>query len=182
MSDLREETIKSTPIFEGRVIRVQLDEVRLPNGETATREIVKHAGAVAVLAITEGQLLLVEQFRKPLERLLLEIPAGKLDPGEQPFDAAGRELQEETGYIATNLRPLYAFYTSPGFADEIIHLYVADQLTKGEQHLDDDEFLNVRKLTLDQAKACIETGEIRDAKTITAILAWELAERTGNAL
>src|SRR5690606_25386888 len=128
--------IKSESIFQGKVISLQVDTVELPNGNTATREIVKHPGAVAVVALYEDRLIVVEQFRKPLERSLVEIPAGKLEAGEEPLTAAKRELEEETGFTAASLRPLCSFYTSPGFADEILHLYLAEDLTSGEMRPD----------------------------------------------
>lgn len=174
-----ETTIQTESIFKGRVISLQVDTVNLPNGKTATREIVKHPGAVAVLALHEGKMIVVEQFRKPLERSLVEIPAGKLDAGEQPIEAARRELEEETGFRCDSLRPVCSFYTSPGFADEILHLYLADNLVPGEVHLDEDEFLDIQLITLEQAQQFIADGSIRDAKTITAVYAWQVYQLTG---
>ncbi|MFD0670501.1 NUDIX hydrolase [Cohnella sp. GCM10027633] len=174
-----EETLSTKPIFEGRIINLQVDTVRLPNGDTATREIVRHPGAVAVVALLDGKLLVVEQFRKPLENAQVEIPAGKLDGGERPETAAMRELEEETGYKAAKLTKLSEFSTSPGFADEIIHLYVADELSKGEVHLDDEEFLTCEAITLEQALAYVRDGLICDAKTLMAVYAWRLYSLTG---
>jgi ADP-ribose pyrophosphatase len=175
-----EVTLSSQSIFQGKIISLQVDTVRLPNGNTATREIVKHPGAVAVLALVDDRMLVVEQYRKPLERNQIEIPAGKLDAGEDPLDAAKRELEEETGYSCDTMKLVCSFYTSPGFADEIIHLYVADQLTKGEAHLDEDEFLDVESITLEQAQQYIREQRISDAKTITAIYAWQVYKLTGS--
>jgi ADP-ribose pyrophosphatase len=174
-----EVTIKSEPIFKGRIISLQLDTVELPNGKTATREIVKHPGAVAVIALHEDRMIVVEQFRKPLERSLVEIPAGKLDAGEVPIEAARRELEEETGFSAASLRPVCSFYTSPGFADEIVHVFLAEQLTPGELRPDEDEFLDIQSITLEEAKQFITDGCIRDAKTVTAVYAWEIYKLTG---
>ncbi|MCS7461598.1 NUDIX hydrolase [Paenibacillus doosanensis] len=174
-----EVTISSQPVFQGKVISLQVDTVRLPNGETAQREIVKHPGAVAVLALKDDKMLVVEQYRKPLEKSQVEIPAGKLDPGEAPLEAAIRELEEETGYRAGTIRPICSFYTSPGFADEILHLFAAEELTKGEVRLDDDEFLECEALTLEQAQQYIREGRISDAKTITAVYAWQAYTLTG---
>ncbi len=174
-----EVTIKSEPIFKGRIISLQLDTVELPNGKTATREIVKHPGAVAVIALHEDRMIVVEQFRKPLERSLVEIPAGKLDAGEVPIEAARRELEEETGFSAASLRPVCSFYTSPGFADEIVHVFLAEQLTPGELRPDEDEFLDIQSITLEEAKQFITDGRIRDAKTVTAVYAWEIYKLTG---
>lgn len=177
MSELNEPTIKSDTIFEGKIIKVQVDRVRLPNGKTATRELVKHPGAVAVLPLTpDNRLVVVEQFRKPLEKVTVEIPAGKLDPGEDRLHCAKRELREETGYSADTWSHLVSFYTSPGFADEEIHLYIAEDLQPGQSQLDDDEFVNVREITLDEAWTLIETADICDAKTVAAIYAWQNRE------
>lgn len=176
---LEEVTIETKPIFDGKIIKLQVDTVTLPNGSTATREIVRHPGAVAVLAIKEDKMLVVEQYRKPLGRNQVEIPAGKLDPGEEPIVAAMRELAEETGYRADHLIPLGSFYTSPGFADEIIHLYAADQLIAGEAHTDEDEFLEVDEMTLEEAFAAMRAGRISDAKTINAMYAWQIYKLTG---
>ena len=134
LSDLEEKTIRRRTIFDGKLIRVQLDEVELPDGRTSTREIVHHPGAVGVLAFTdEGKLVFVRQYRNPLGKTILEIPAGKLEPGEDPKACAFRELEEETGYRAEEMRPIVSLYTSPGFADEILHLYEARGLQKGEE-------------------------------------------------
>jgi ADP-ribose pyrophosphatase len=180
MSRLEEKTIKSQTIYEGNIIRLQLDQVTLPDGRTSQREIVKHPGAVAVVAITdENKLVLVRQFRKPLEKTILEIPAGKLEPGEDPRVCAFRELEEETGYRAEEMTPLVSFYTSPGFADEIIHLYVASGLHRGEARPDQDEFVELVELTLPEAWQRIADGEICDAKTVAAVYHWQLKEMQG---
>lgn len=175
-----EETLESKPIFQGRIISLQVDTVRLPNGETATREIVRHPGAVAVVAIVDNKMLVVEQFRKPLEKVQVEIPAGKLDAGEEPEMAALRELEEETGYRARSIEHLQSFSTSPGFAEEIVHLYFTDDLEQGTVHLDDEEFLTCEAITLDQAQAYIKDGRICDAKTLLAVYAWRLRTLTGS--
>lgn len=174
-----EETIKTEPIYEGNVISLQIDTVTLPGGRTATREIVKHPGAAAVIALLDGKLLVVEQYRKPLEKFQVEIPAGKLDPGEDPILAAARELEEETGYRPKELKPVSAFYTSPGFADEKLYLYFTDGVELGVQNPDEDEDLNVAAITMEQAEAYISEGRIGDAKTILAIYAWKHYLLTG---
>jgi len=174
-----EVTLSTTPIYDGKIISLQVDEVRLPNGATATREIVKHPGAVAVLALHEGKMIVVEQFRKPLEKSQVEIPAGKLDLGEELLAAARRELVEETGYSAGSMRLISSFYTSPGFANEMLHLYVAEQLTPGATNPDEDEFIECWSITLEEAKALIANGRISDAKTITAVYAWQVYQLTG---
>jgi ADP-ribose pyrophosphatase len=174
MDSLVEHTISSQTIFAGKVIRLQLDQVELPNGQIARREIVKHPGAVCLLAITaENKLLLVWQFRKALEKTILELPAGKLEKGEDPYVCAERELEEETGYRAKSLQHVVSFYTSPGFADEYIHLYIARELARGTVHLDEDEFVEPVELTLAECFQCVQTGEICDAKTIVAIYLWQ---------
>lgn len=171
---LYEKTIASQPIYDGRIIKVKVDEVLLPNGKTAKREIVNHQGAVAVIPLTdEGKMVVVRQFRKPLERSIVEIPAGKLEPGEEPLACAIRELEEETGYVARHYDHLSSFYTSPGFADELLHVYVATGLTKGESRPDEDEFVDMMELTLEEVREWHRSGEIKDAKTVVALFAWE---------
>ena len=177
----REETISTEPVFEGNMITLQVDTVALADGRTATREIVRHPGAAAVMALLDGKLLVVEQYRKPLDKMQIEIPAGKLDPGEDPKTAAARELEEETGYRATDLQLLHAFYTSPGFADEKLYVYFTAQVEPGRQNLDEDEDLSVSAITLEEAEAYIAEGRISDAKTIMAVYAWKLYALPGNS-
>jgi len=175
-----EPTISTEHIFKGKVISLQVDTVALPDGRTATREIVKHPGAAAVVAIHDKKLIVVEQYRKPLGKTQIEIPAGKLDPNEEPIVAAARELEEETGYIAHNLQLLHQYYTSPGFADEILYTYFTNEVTIGQQHLDEDEDVVVRLITIDEADAFIASGDISDAKTLLAVNAWKLLQCTGS--
>jgi ADP-ribose pyrophosphatase len=182
MDKYAEATVSTERIFQGKVISLQVDQVRLPNGEITAREIVRHPGAVAILALHEERMIVVEQYRKPLDRSQVEIPAGKLEPGEDPQAAASRELQEETGFKAEQLVPICSFSTSPGFADEIIHLYFAEQLSKGEAQPDEDEFLDCELLTMEQAREYIAAGRISDAKTITAFYAWQVYRLTGRFL
>lgn len=172
MDHLIEKTLTSKEIFKGRVIDLYLEEVELPNGKTGTREIIKHPGAVAVIALTDdNKLLMVEQYRKALERALVEIPAGKLEKGESPESTAKRELEEETGYTCEKLEKIVSFYTSPGFADELVHLFLAKGLTKSTAaaELDEDEFLDVLEVTLEEAQAMVEDERIYDAKTVYAV-------------
>ncbi|MCL6587214.1 MAG: NUDIX hydrolase [Anoxybacillus sp.] len=178
MDHLIEKTIRQEKIFSGKVIQVYVEDVQLPDGNTSKREIVKHPGAVAILPLTnEGKLVLVRQYRKALERVLVEIPAGKLEKGEEPLVTARRELEEETGYSAQSMRHLISFYTSPGFADELVHLYVAEGLVKLEEAagLDADEFVDLLEVTLEEAVAMLEAKEIYDAKTAYALQYLQLA-------
>jgi ADP-ribose pyrophosphatase len=173
MKKLEEKTLSTEHIYQGRVIQLQIDDVQLPNGEASKREIVKHPGAVAIIAITADQkLVLVRQFRKALEKTIYEIPAGKLEQGEEPLVSAQRELQEETGYRAEKWERLIGFYTSPGFADEYIHLYLATKLVAGEVSLDEDEFVERVEWSIEECQAKIASGDICDAKTIYAIAWW----------
>ncbi|MBB6444771.1 NUDIX hydrolase [Bacillus benzoevorans] len=179
MSSLEEKTIATEKIFEGRVISLQVDEVELPNGNKTKRELVKHPGAVAIIALTDDKkLVMVEQYRKALEKTIVEIPAGKLEKGETPDVCAKRELEEETGYDCAKLKLLTSFYTSPGFADEIVHVYLATGLSKKENAagLDEDEFVNLLELTLDEALHAITEKKIYDAKTIFAVQYIQLQE------
>lgn len=176
MKSLEEKTLQRETIFQGRVVNLYVDEVQLPNGKTSTREIVDHPGAVAIMAITaEDKIVLVEQFRKPLEKNLVEIPAGKLEKGEDPVECAKRELEEETGYRCRDLVPVASFYTSPGFANELCYLYLAKDLTRtNSRHLDEDEFVEVLEVTFPEARQLIKERKIHDAKTIIAIQHWQL--------
>jgi ADP-ribose pyrophosphatase len=167
--DFRETCLSQEIIFEGKIISVHRDTAALPNGEKATREYVKHPGAVAVVAIKEEGLLLVRQYRYALERELLEIPAGKLDAGEAPVDCALRELREETGYRG-DLTPLGIYYSTPGFSDEAIHIFWARNLVWDPLNLDEDEFLEVEVIPWKQALQLAEKGQFRDAKTALGIL------------
>ena len=155
-----EVTVDTQSIFRGKIISLQVDTVKLPNGSEATREIVRHPGAVAVLAIRNDKMIVVEQYRKPLGKSEIEIPAGKLDPGELPEAAAMRELEEETGYTTEKLIPLGSYYTSPGFADEIIYVYAAVDLIEGKMNPDEDEFLSVSEMTLEEAYEAMRQGRI----------------------
>jgi ADP-ribose pyrophosphatase len=172
MTTFEEKTIATTPIFKGRIISLQVDEVELPDGKKGKREIVKHPGAVSVIATTdEGKIVLVEQYRKALERTLIEIPAGKLEKGEEPVVTARRELEEETGYVCDHMEYVTAFYTSPGFADEYIHFFEAKGLKKKEHaaSLDEDEFVELLEVTLEEALVFMQEGKIHDAKTVYAL-------------
>lgn len=176
---LEETTITSKSIYKGRIISLQVDEVNLPNGKTSTREIIKHPGAVAVIPVTdEGKIIMVEQYRKAMEKALVEIPAGKLEKGEDPLETAKRELEEETGLQAGQMKKVISFYTSPGFADELVYVYLATELTTPEKPLevDEDEFVEVLELSIEEAKKLVEEERIHDAKTAYAVQYLELAQ------
>ncbi|MDN4493924.1 NUDIX domain-containing protein [Ureibacillus aquaedulcis] len=173
MKKFEEKSLRSKSIYEGKIISLKVDDVLLPNGKESKREIVNHPGAVAIIAITaEGKLVLVEQYRKAIERSIIEIPAGKLEPGEKPELTARRELEEETGYGCHELGYLQTFATSPGFADEVIHLFVAKDLYKIEEKadLDEDEFVELLEVTLEEAEEMVKEQRIFDAKTAFAVL------------
>lgn len=169
--DFYEKTLENKNIYSGKIITVDIETVLLPNNKTAAREIVRHPGAVAILPVdASGNICFVRQFRKAVDSELLEVPAGKLEKGEEPSQCALRELQEEIGYSANKLTFLTAIYTSPGFADEKIYIFKAEDLIKSELEKDDDEFINILWYKPDKAFEMIKNGEIRDAKTITALL------------
>jgi ADP-ribose pyrophosphatase len=174
---LKETRLSSKPVFSGRMINVRVDTVLLPDGKQASREVVDHPGAVVVLPLTENQeVIMVRQFRYPVGEILWELPAGKRDGDEEPLNCARRELEEETGYQAREWRELFAFYTTPGFTNELLHLILARGLKVGDAHPDSEEFIEVIAIPLSDARRMIRRGEIRDAKTIIGILALEDVE------
>ena len=169
--DMREKQLSAAYFFEGRIMKARLDEVRLPNGRTARREVCEHVPGVGVLPIdSDGNIILVRQFRYPYDAELLEIPAGKMDHGPEEAAACGaRELHEETGCTAGRLVPMGAVYPSPGFLTETVYLYAALELTEGEMQPDEDEFVEVVRLPASVVETMIERNELRDAKTIAAM-------------
>ena len=169
--ELFEEKIQSKTIFKGEIVGLFLDKVRLPNEKIATREKVTHPGAVGIIPVDKkGRIMLVKQFRYPIGTITMEIPAGKLDKDELPLDCAIRELEEEIGAFAPTMIHLSTFYTTPGFCNEILHLYLAKDFTRKNNNLDDDEFLEIIELDLKESLTLIENGRIRDSKTIIGIL------------
>ena len=170
--ELAEVQISSKDIFEGKILHLVNDEVRLPNGETSGREVIRHIGAVCIIPITDDNEVIVErQFRYPVDEVLTEIPAGKLDfKDEDRLEAAKRELREETGYIADEWTDLGFFYPAAAYSDEKITLYMARGLHLGERELDEDEFINVVKVPLKDLAEEVMSGKIPDNKTQMAIL------------
>ncbi|MCQ2455333.1 MAG: NUDIX hydrolase [Clostridia bacterium] len=170
--NLEEKTIKSEERYKGRIMGLLVDTVTLPDGQTATREIVTHNGGVGVIAEdNEGNIYLVNQYRYPYHRVTLEIPAGKRDSlDEEPIVCGKRELKEETGATAKNFIPLGSLYPTPGYCAEIIWLFAATDLEFGSQNLDSDEFLNVKKIPFKKALEMVLNDEIKDSKTQIAIL------------
>lgn len=168
---LTETIISSEVIYDGRIVHLYKETVRLPNGENATREVIKHAGAVAIVPIdANGNVVMVRQYRLPTRRVLLEIPAGTLNPGEDPLACAVRELQEETGYKPGHLERLGGIYTAPGYTSEFIHLFLATDLLESRLSPDADEFLELERFPFSEALRLIDTGEIADGKTISGLL------------
>lgn len=169
--DLGEPTIASEYLYRGRILDLRLDTVRLPNGAHTKREIVEHRGAVGIVPIdTQGNVTLVRQFRKPIERSILEIPAGTRDADEGVETCLHRELREETGLVAAHVEPLVTYYSAVGFCTERMDLFLATGLSEGAAGADDDEFLQVLRMPLQDALALVERGEIVDAKTIIGLL------------
>lgn len=169
--DFEEKTKAVKDIFDGKIIKVRVETVELPNGETASREIVSHGGGVGVIAIDENnEVLMVSQYRIAARETILEIPAGKLEQGEDPAECGKRELAEETGYEASELVYLGAYYATPGYCEEKLYLYLARGLKFVGQNLDDGEFLNVQRYKLDDLYDMVMENKIKDAKTAVAIL------------
>ncbi len=179
--ELEEKTVSSRLIFDGKVVHLYKDTVRLPDGAESVREYVKHIGAVCILPLTDdGEVILERQYRYAVRQILTEIPAGKLDaPDEDPLEAAKRELREETGATAREMIPLGDYYGSPAILGERIRMFLAKGLTFGETEFDEDEFLEVFRLPLDEAEAAVLRGEIPDGKTQAAILRAAAMRRAG---
>ncbi|MCQ2353879.1 MAG: NUDIX hydrolase [Clostridia bacterium] len=172
ISTVEEKLVKRQVIFEGKVLRLEKDDITLPDGRPAIREVIRHHGAVAVVPIDgNGRVICVRQFRYPYREILLEIPAGKLEPGEDDHEAAARrELREETGAIPGKMTYLGKFYSSAAILDEIIHVYLAEDLSWGDTDPDDDEFLDVTAIPMDELCNMIARGEVPDGKTQASVM------------
>ncbi len=169
--NFQEKTLKSEQVYDGRIVKVFKDNVELSDGQKAYREVVKHSGGVVILAYKDSEtILFVRQFRYPMKEVMLELPAGKLEYGEDPFVAAKRELEEETGYQAKKWADLGYVYTSPGYSDEKLYLYKAEDLIYTKQNLDEGEILEPLEMSYDEVLKKINDNEIVDAKTLCAIL------------
>ena len=168
---IEEKTISSDRVYTGKTISLKVDTVEVPNRGYQKREIVEHNGAVGIVAITpENKVVLDRQYRKAVEKELWEIPAGKIEIGENPKECAIRELKEETGYSAENMKLIHKFYTSAGFSNQKIYIFLAENLIQGERDLDEDEFLEVHEIDKDEVYNMIARNEIEDAKTSIGML------------
>lgn len=170
--DLEEKTIQKNYIYRGKIVNLRCDDAALPDGRPCKRELIEHSGGACVLCVRDGKIALVRQFRYAYGEAIYEIPAGKLNPGEDPMPAALRELEEETGLIAERLSLLFVLYPTPGYSDEKIYVYRAHGVRVGAQHLDEGEFLNVEYVPLPTVLQWIRNGSLHDAKTVAAVLAY----------
>ena len=169
--ELMEKTVESRVLFEGKIITVRLDKAELPNGRVASREVVEHPGGVAILPLfDDGTVSLVRQFRYPFQEVVAELPAGKLERGEDHRLAALRELEEEVGASCGRLTYLGCLYSSPGFSSEVLHMYLAQELTAGAGPPDEDECLSVERIPFSALVEQVRQGEIKDAKTVALVL------------
>lgn len=166
----REKTNKKEYIYKGKILSLRKDEVTLPDGKSAIREVVEHSGGSTVLCEKDGKILLVKQFRYPYKEITLELPAGKLNEGETPEQTAIRELEEEGGIIAGRVKKLFDVYPTPAYTNEIIRIYQAEDIKEGAVNLDEDEFLSAVWVDKKELKRMIDSGEIKDAKTLIALL------------
>jgi ADP-ribose pyrophosphatase len=166
-----EKTVSSRQIYDGRAVKLRVDTVRKPNGKTTTREIVEHSDCVAVVVLdSKDKVILVSQYRKAVGKTLLEIPAGGIDPGEQPIASVRRELQEEIGYLPNKIDKLGGFYAAPGYCTEYLHLYLATHLVPSRREAEDTEDIEVVRVPLSRIPELIASGEISDAKSIAGLL------------
>ena len=168
-----EKTLSSQPIYNGRSVNLRVDTVQLPGGREATREVVEHRGCVAIIAVdADDNILLVNQFRQPVARELLEIPAGGIDNGEEPGATVRREMQEETGYLPRKVERLGGFYSAPGYCTEYLHLYLATELVPSQLYAEDTESIRLVRVPMAEITGLITSGQICDAKSIAGLLAF----------
>lgn len=180
MRGSRARVVAARRVYEGKVLSLDVDDVEEPGGVRAVREVVRHRGSVAVLAVDEaGRVVLVSQYRYAVDAEVWELPAGRLDPGESPEEGARRELEEEVGLKAREMEPLAVYYTTPGFCDEVMHLFRATGLLSGRPRPEPDERIEARWFTLEEARGMMERGELREGKTLVALLTEELRNRGG---
>ncbi len=169
-----EERISSRAVYRGRVVNLSVDQVRLASGRSATREVIRHPGAVVILAVdADDNVLLVRQYRYATNHVLLELPAGTLEPDEDPLDCAVRELAEETGFQAGRWRRLGGFFSAPGFCTEYLHAFLATELEEGRPHADEDEELALLRIPLAEVRRRVDEGEIEDAKSLATLLLFD---------
>lgn len=173
--DYIEKTIKKNYVFQGKILTVRCDDAQLPNGEPCTREVIEHNGGACALYVKDGAVALVKQYRYPYGEILYEIPAGKLNKGEDPAEAAKRELEEEAGVRAKHVKLLQVMYPSPGYTDEKIYIYEATDGEEVAAHLDEDEFLDAEYMPLDRVREMLRNGEFKDGKTVIALQAYFLS-------
>ena len=168
--EFEEKTAAKNVVYNGKIINLRKDDVILPNGKPALREVIEHSGGSSILAEKDGKILLVRQFRYPYKEVIWEIPAGKINAGETPEETAVRELEEECGYKAEKVERLFEVYPSPAYTNEVIRIYRADGLMKSQTRLDEDEFLSAVWVEKNEIKKMIDNGEIKDGKTLIALL------------
>ncbi len=174
-SRFTEKCLESNVIYQGQVLKYQVDKVLLPNAKTSVREMVLHPGAICVVPVLpDGRIVFVRQYRYPIKQVLYELPAGKLDKGENPDNCAARELQEETGYSSLKIEKMGKIVTVPGFCDEIIHIYKATELVLGDSNPDDDEIVDTVILSEEQIQTMVKNGQIYDAKTLSSLFFYNL--------
>ncbi len=174
-----EETLSSKLVYDGQITRLRVDRVRMPSGRESTREVIEHTDCVAIVAVdADNNVLLVRQFRYPVGKELLEVPAGGIDAGEGPAEAVGREMQEETGYRPEKVERLGGFYSAPGFCTEYLHLYLARDLTPSRLYAEDTEIIQLERVPIDEIPELITSGRIEDAKSIAGLLTYLEYRRT----
>lgn len=160
----------SRTVFKGHILTVRVDDLTMPSGRLVEREVITHGGAVGIIPVTDdGRIIMIRQYRHPVDRLLLEIPAGKLDPGEEPAACAERELIEEIGMAPGRLKKITAFFTTPGYSNEVFHLFLAENLIERHSDKPEEEIVGTERVSVDEAVRMIEDGRIEDGKTIAAV-------------